>query len=239
MFFTAHVEQKRALPISLHTIIYKMRIPALSILRSNTNNARGHGAILLNPIQRLDISCDQHGPKLSYFPKRLPETRSRPLILPRQLVTSAPVIGRLMSTSATSDTIIDEDKFDCILHERELNMHRHPTGPVRKMKTLSKSVLEGKQDVRILDLDSQPIDSSIQLAKDLPESSVYFISVDAENVTVIKDETRKENLSNVTMGHSASCYLEQFSDSSLNLVASCYGLQKHSHPKTLLEEIHR
>lgn len=97
-----------------------------------------------------------------------------------------------MSTSATSDTVIDEDKFDYMLHERELNMHRHPTGPVRKMETLSKSALKGKQDVRILDLDSQPIDSSIQLAKDLPESSVFFISVDAENVTVIKDEARKK-----------------------------------------------
>ncbi len=154
------------------------------------------------------------------------------------------VVGRLLSTSAhePSEHFLDEHQNDLLLHERELQMHRHSLGPVSKMTKLSSKALRGKEmktGIKILDLDSQPADSAFKLAEEYPEISVHCLSISEENAKTMAKKATESKLLNISTGHSTSNNLEQFPDASLDLVISCYGLQKHSHPKTIMDEVHR
>ena len=68
-----------------------------------------------------------------------------------------------------------EEEFDIMLHNRELEMHRDPAGPVAVITKLAKKAIRGKgfdrnQDLVLLDIDSQPHDSMLDIAREFPDS---------------------------------------------------------------------
>lgn len=139
----------------------------------------------------------------------------------------------------------DEDEFDSMLHERELEMHRHPSGPVPVITDLARKALKGKgydsqmKDVKILDIESQPYDSMVTLAKEFPDASVYSIGSSTEAVRSMADGVLKLGVSNITTQLFNAKDLSAFEDASFDLITSCYGLQQSGDPKNLINEIHR
>lgn len=137
---------------------------------------------------------------------------------------------------------MDEGSFDCMLHERELDMLRHPAGPIKRMTKLSKDALIGlTHGVKLLDLDSKPIDLSLSLAKEFPSANLHSFSTSLEALQVMADGALKSNLPNISthLSKSEMFDLKDIDDNSYDLVTSCFGLQKSTDPQKTIQEIHR
>lgn len=139
----------------------------------------------------------------------------------------------------------DENEFDSMLHERELEMHRHPAGPVHVITDLARKAMKGKgydsklKDAKILDIESQPYDSMVILAREFPDASVYSVGSSTEAVRVMADRVLQLGVPNITTQLFNSSNLSAFEDASFDVITSCYGLQHCRDPENLIREIHR
>lgn len=137
----------------------------------------------------------------------------------------------------------DEEEFDIMLHNRELEMHRDPAGPVPLITKLAKKAIhekgfDRKQDLVFLDIDSQPYDSMLELSREFPDSSAYCLGSSTSSIKSMSDEFLQLKLP-ITAQLYNSSDLSGFEDRSIDLVTSCYGLQKCTDPETLIKEVHR
>jgi len=137
----------------------------------------------------------------------------------------------------------DEEEFDIMLHNRELEMHRDPAGPVPVITKLAKKAIRGKgfdrnQDLVFLDIDSQPHDSILDIAREFPDSSAYCLGSSTSSIKSMSDEFLQSKLPLTAQLYNSSD-LSGFEDRSIDLVTSCYGLQKCTDPEALIKEVHR
>jgi len=150
--------------------------------------------------------------------------------------------SRVQKRSFSSELVIDEGSFDCVLHERELEMLRHPAGPIKRMSKLSKDALKGlTHGVKLLDLDSKPTDLPLSLAKEFPSANLHSLSTSAVALQTMADGALKSNLPNISthLSKSEMFDLKDIDDNYFDLVTSCFGLQKSIDPQKTIQEIHR
>ena len=150
--------------------------------------------------------------------------------------------SRVQKRSFSSESVMDEGTFDCMLHERELAMLRHPAGPIKRMSKLSRDALKGlTYGVKLLDLDSKPSDLPLCLAKEFPSANLHSLSTSPEALQFMADGALKSNLPNISthLSNSEMFDLKDLDDNSYDLVTSCFGLQKSSDPQKTIQEIHR
>ena len=137
---------------------------------------------------------------------------------------------------------MDEGSFDCMLHERELDMLRHPAGPIKRMSKLSKDALKGlTHGVKFLDLDSKPADMLLSLAMEFPSANLHCLSTSPEALQFMADGALKSNLPNISthLSKPEMFDLKDIDDKSYELLTSCFGLQKSINPEKTIQEIHR
>ncbi len=205
--------------------------------------------ILFQHCQRREpLSCHDMYKNLS--PKVMPSFEILQKPMNNYLVSNSTMVMQLrqcQQVRGLSSEIhyTDEDEFDSMLHERELEMHRHPSGPVPIISDLARKALKGKgydsqmKDVKMLDIESQPYDSMVTLAKEFPDASIYSIGNSIEAVRSMADGMLKLGVPNITTQQFNASDLSAFEDASFDLVTSCYGLQKSRDPQNLINEIHR
>lgn len=73
---------------------------------------------------------------------------------------------------------MNEEIFDCHLRQRENEMLRHKSGPLRRLQKLCKDAIRGnmheispKREVKVLDIGSTPSDLPLSIAKEFPSAS--------------------------------------------------------------------
>lgn len=187
------------------------------------------------------------------------EYLSKSLLIPMKAASlRLPPIGynKVKNVSFSSNLLTDVDSSDCILRERELEMLRHPAGPIKRMDTLSKDALKGythdklRHEVKILDLESKPADLSFALAKDFPSADLHSLNTPPEATILMANGAPKSHLPNISTHLSKpniSTHLSKsemfdfldIDDNTYDLVTSCFGLQNSIYPQKNIQEIHR
>jgi ubiquinone/menaquinone biosynthesis C-methylase UbiE len=134
----------------------------------------------------------------------------------------------------------DEEKYDHALHLREIDMHRHKNGPIARMLKLTRDMVKDNErgDFSVVDISSQPPDEIMQIAKEFPVSSISYLAGSTEDMKDVADLVLNLHLPNVSIQECKASSLD-FDDSSIDLVTSCYGLQKTVDPTSILKEVHR
>ena len=139
-------------------------------------------------------------------------------------------IAHIRPLSSMNQFVTDEAEFDLILHEREFEMHRHKRGPIAKIVKYAKKAVVGAQskpgyNMKILDIASSPIDTPMNIAKDLPEASLHVLTSSPDMLKIVSDKVVEAHLPNVITELSHLVELSEFDNNSFDLVVSCYGLQ--------------
>jgi ubiquinone/menaquinone biosynthesis C-methylase UbiE len=134
----------------------------------------------------------------------------------------------------------DEEKYNHALHLREIDMHRHKNGPIARMLKLTRDMVKDNKrgEFAVVDISSQPPDEMVQIAKEFPVSSISYLAGSTEDMKDIADLVLNLHLPNVAIQECKASSLD-FDDSSIDLVTSCYGLQKTVDPAKILKEVHR
>lgn len=175
---------------------------------------------------------------------------SKSLLAPMNTISLClPPIGciKVKKRLFSNALVMDGDSFDCRLRERELDMLRHPAGPIKRMDKLSKDALKGhkhhelKHELKLLDLESKPPDLLFSLAKEFPSAELHSLSTCPEALKVMADWALKSHLPNISthVSKSEMFDLKDIDENSYDLVTSCFGLQKSINPQKSIQEIHR
>lgn len=135
---------------------------------------------------------------------------------------------------------INEVTFDNSLHQRELEMHKHKSGPISRIFSLSRDLIKNdtSKNVAVVDICSQPAEEVFQMATEYPWSSISYLASSVDNMREIADMVLKLHLPNISVQQPSKQSLN-FSDGSIDLVTSCYGIQKMKDPESILIEVHR
>jgi hypothetical protein len=130
-------------------------------------------------------------------------------------------------------------------------MHRHPAGPVARVTKLSRDAVrrgykndEGQiidRELHIVDLESCPPDLIFSLAKDFPNSSLKSLNTCAARMQSVADGALESHLPNILVELSKTFDLTSLEDNSLDLVTSCFSLQRFTPETTerIIHDIHR
>lgn len=145
--------------------------------------------------------------------------------------------------------VSDEESYNCILRQHELDMHRHPAGPVARMTKLSRDAVKKGQPVEglvkceleILDLESRPPDLLYSLARDFPSANLKYLSTCPWGMKLVADDALDLHLPNISVESSKAFDLSHFGDNSLDLVTSSFSLQQFTAETTerIMNDIHR
>jgi Methylase involved in ubiquinone/menaquinone biosynthesis len=157
---------------------------------------------------------------------------------------------RTLSVESKETAVSDEESYNCILRRRENDMHRHPAGPVARMTKLSRDAVKGghtdeglvrSRDLDIVDLESSPPDLIYSLARDFPNASVKSLSTSSREMQSVADDALDLHLPNVMVELSQSFDLADLEDNSIDLITSCFSLQKFTMETTerIVNEVHR
>eukprot|EP00557_Chaetoceros_sp_GSL56_P008905 CAMPEP_0176506114 /NCGR_PEP_ID=MMETSP0200_2-20121128/16860_1 /TAXON_ID=947934 /ORGANISM="Chaetoceros sp., Strain GSL56" /LENGTH=665 /DNA_ID=CAMNT_0017905723 /DNA_START=41 /DNA_END=2039 /DNA_ORIENTATION=+ len=156
---------------------------------------------------------------------------------------------RKLSVESKETDVSDEESYNCILRKREMEMHRHPAGPVARMTKLSRDALKGGQaydgivsrDIDIIDLESSPPDLIFSLARDFSNASLKAMNTCSRDVQSVADGALDLHLPNVMVELSKTFDLSSLGDNSVDLVTSCFSLQKFTQETTgrIINDIHR
>jgi hypothetical protein len=171
-----------------------------------------------------------------------------------QSLSSSSPLGQRMQTRKLSveskeTDVSDEESYNCILRRREKDMLRHPAGPVARMTKLSRDAVKGGHTYNILvgheldivDLESSPPDLIFSLARDFPNASLKAMSTCARDMQSVADDALELHLPNIMVELSKTFDLTSLDDASIDLVTSCFSLQKFTPETTerIIHEIHR
>lgn len=153
---------------------------------------------------------------------------------------------RTLSVESKETDVSDEESYNCILRRRENDMHRHPAGPVARMTKLSRDAVKGgglvkSRDLDIVDLESSPPDLIFSLARDFPNASVKSLSTSSREMQSVADDALNLRLPNIMVELSPSFDLTDLEDNSIDLITSCFSLQKLTMETTerIVNEVHR
>lgn len=150
--------------------------------------------------------------------------------------------------SLQEDYHANEEIFDCHLRQRENEMLRHKSGPLRRLQKLCKDAIRGnmhdispKREVKVLDIGSTPTDLPSSIAKEFPSASCESWNLCEESSTSVALDAMAQSIPNMKVNYSTDTIrnLKSLEDRSCDLVTSCFGLQSMENPSEAIKEIHR
>lgn len=141
---------------------------------------------------------------------------------------------------------MNEEIFDCHLRQRENEMLRHKSGPLRRLQKLCKDAIRGnmheispKREVKVLDIGSTPSDLPLSIAKEFPSASCESWNLCEESSTSVALDAMAFPNMKVNYSTDITRNLKSLEDRSCDLVTSCFGLQSMENPSGAINEIHR
>ena len=117
--------------------------------------------------------------------------------------TKVNCIQKRAFASLQEDYHVNEEIFDCHLRQRENEMLRHKSGPLRRLQKLCKDAIRGnmhdispKREVKVLDIGSTPTELPLSIAKEFPSASCESWNLCEESSTSVELDTKAQRIPN-------------------------------------------